>query len=63
MSSRTPAEAKQYIEEGHFKPGSMLPKVKAIIEFLENGGRHALITDPQHLAEALDGKTGTHIYP
>jgi carbamate kinase len=41
----------------------MLPKVKAIIQFLENGGKKALITDPEHIGEALEGKTGTWIVP
>ncbi|MFC1679634.1 carbamate kinase, partial [Elusimicrobiota bacterium] len=59
----TVAEAKKYIAEGHFKPGSMLPKVKAVIQFLEDGGKHAVVTDPEHLAEAMAGKTGTHLYP
>jgi len=63
LDEMTVAEAKQYIEEGHFAPGSMLPKVKAIIEYLENGGKKALITDPAHIGEALDGKTGTWIVP
>lgn len=55
----TVAEAKKYIEEGHFKPGSMLPKIKAILRFLEKGGKQGLITDPAHIPQALDGKTGT----
>ena len=63
LDEMTVAEAKQYIQEGHFAPGSMLPKVKAIIEYLENGGKKALITDPEHIGEALDGKTGTWIVP
>lgn len=63
LDKMTVAEAKQYIEEGHFAPGSMMPKVKAIIQFLENGGKKALITDPEHIGEALDGKTGTWILP
>lgn len=63
LDKLTVAEAKQYIEEGHFAPGSMLPKMKAIIQFLENGGKKALITDPEHIGEALDGKTGTWILP
>jgi carbamate kinase len=57
----TLAEAKQYLAEGHFAPGSMKPKVEAIIEFLESGGTQALITDPQHLVAALAGKSGTWI--
>jgi len=59
----TVEEAKRYIQEGHFKPGSMLPKIKAVINFLENGGKEALITTPDHLEDALDGKTGTRILP
>jgi carbamate kinase len=59
----TVAEAKQYIKQGHFAPGSMLPKVQAIIKYLESGGKKALITDPAHIGEALDGKTGTWIVP
>ena len=55
------AQAKQYLKEGHFAPGSMKPKVEAIVEFLEAGGKEALITDPPHLVAALEGKTGTWI--
>ncbi|MBN2656729.1 MAG: carbamate kinase [Spirochaetales bacterium] len=54
-------EMKQYMNEGHFAPGSMLPKVQAVISFLEKGGREAIITDPEHIREAVAGKTGTHI--
>ncbi|MDI6807649.1 MAG: carbamate kinase [Candidatus Eisenbacteria bacterium] len=57
----TLAEAKKYIDEGHFKPGSMLPKIEAIVRFLENGGKQALITDPAHIPQALNGKTGTFL--
>jgi carbamate kinase len=59
----TVAEAKKYIEEGHFAPGSMLPKIKACIAFLEAGGKEAILTDPVHIAAALKGETGTHIVP
>jgi carbamate kinase len=41
----------------------MLPKIQAVIAFLEGGGREAIITDPAHLGEALAGKTGTHVVP
>ena len=54
-------ELKRYVKEGHFKPGSMLPKIKAIIQFLEKGGKEAIITDPNHMDLAIDGKAGTHI--
>ncbi|MCD4752790.1 MAG: carbamate kinase [Anaerolineaceae bacterium] len=59
----TVAEAKQYIKEGQFAKGSMLPKVEAIIKFLENGGKQALITDPPSIGSALRGETGTWIVP
>ena len=59
----TVAEAKKYMEEGHFAKGSMLPKVQAIIWFLESGGQEAIITDPQNIARALKGETGTRIIP
>jgi len=61
LATVTVAEAKRYIAEGHFKPGSMLPKVQAIVQFLEGGGREGLITDPAHLAAALGGGAGTRI--
>jgi carbamate kinase len=63
LDQMTVAEARQYIAEGHFAPGSMLPKIKAIIKFFEQGGKKALITDPEHISEALEGKTGTWILP
>ncbi len=56
-------EARQYIQEGHFSPGSMLPKAEAIVRFLENGGPQALITDPPNIARALRGETGTRFVP
>ena len=56
-------EAKQYLAEGHFAKGSMEPKMKAIINYLENGGKSALITDPENVEKALKGETGTWIVP
>lgn len=55
------AEIKKYAEEGHFAPGSMLPKVQAAIEFIERGGKCAIITNPESLAKAVRGESGTHI--
>jgi carbamate kinase len=57
------ADAKRYIGEGHFKPGSMLPKIQAVVDFLENGGKEAIITDPAHLGAALANQGGTHVFP
>jgi carbamate kinase len=54
-------EAKRYLKEGHFAPGSMRPKIEAVVEFLEAGGREALITNPEHLVGAIRGETGTRI--
>jgi carbamate kinase len=54
-------EAKQYLAEGtHFAKGSMAPKIQAVINFLERGGKRAIITDPANLERALNGETGTH---
>ena len=61
LNSVTLDEIKKYMEEGHFKPGSMLPKIKAAISFLENGGEQVIITNPPNIKAAVDGKTGTRI--
>jgi len=57
----TVVEAKRYIAEGHFAAGSMLPKMEAIVEFLEGGGGAALVTNPPNLPRAVAGETGTWI--
>lgn len=54
-------QLKQYVVEKHFAPGSMLPKIQAVIKFLEQGGAKAIITNPQSLERAIAGETGTHI--
>src|SRR5436190_5247320 len=53
LSQMTLAEAEQYMTEGHFAPGSMLPKIEAAVEFVRMGGPQAIITDPPNLARAL----------
>ena len=59
----TVEEAKQYIDEGHFAPGSMLPKVQAAVEFAESKpGRQALITLLEKARDGILGKTGTRIH-
>ncbi|MEF9983670.1 MAG: carbamate kinase [Oscillospiraceae bacterium] len=56
------SELKQYIAEGHFAPGSMLPKVQAAINFVEGKkGRKAIITSISAAKDALTGKTGTTV--
>lgn len=58
----TPEEARRYSAEGHFAPGSMLPKVEAAIKFAESApGRRALITLLEKAKEGIEGKTGTVI--
>jgi carbamate kinase len=52
-------EAKRYIEEGHFAAGSMGPKVKAGLQFVQAGGKQAIITQLHSAISAIDGKTGT----
>lgn len=54
-------EAKGYLDAGHFGKGSMEPKIRAILGFLDQGGKDALITDPANIARALKGETGTRI--
>lgn len=54
-------ELKQYVKEGHFAPGSMLPKIEAAIDFIENGGEEVIITAPEYLKEAIEHKTGTRV--
>lgn len=55
-------EANKYIEEGHFAPGSMLPKVQAAMKFADSKeGRKSLITSLEKAAEGIEGKTGTLI--
>ena len=58
----TPEEAEGYIREGHFAPGSMLPKVEAAVQFAESKpGRAALITLLEKAKDGIEGRTGTRI--
>ena len=62
LDKMTLSEAKKLYAEGHFLSGSMGPKIEAIIAFLEaNPQGQGLVTDPVHIVDALDGKTGTWI--
>lgn len=60
LGAVTLAECRRYIDEGHFPAGSMGPKVEAIYGFLLRGGKRGLITNAENLADALDGRAGTH---
>lgn len=62
LDRMTLAEAKAYLAEGiHFAKGSMAPKIQAVINFLEAGGKEALVTNPENIGRALRGETGTRI--
>jgi carbamate kinase len=61
IDKMTLEEADKYLEEGHFKAGSMGPKVEAAKIFVERGGDHAIITSLDKAVDALKGKTGTRI--
>ena len=63
ISKMTVAEAQQYIVEGHFAPGSMLPKIQSALRFLKNGGQEVIITAPEFIKEAVTMGRGTHIVP
>jgi carbamate kinase len=63
LKTLSSAEAHDYLAAGHFAPGSMGPKIEAALDFLSQGGRRVLITQPESLTEALKGGTGTHIFP
>ncbi len=56
-------ELENYYNEGHFPAGSMGPKVESVINYIKNGGKHAIITSYEYLSLALEGKAGTHILP
>ena len=57
----TVKDAQRYLQEGHFRPGSMGPKIQAAINFLTWGGEQAIITSIDKVKEAMDGHTGTKI--
>ncbi|HUT99871.1 MAG TPA: carbamate kinase [Myxococcota bacterium] len=63
VESLSVAEARRHLEAGQFPAGSMGPKITAVVNFLEAGGRQAIITSPEFLAEALEGEKGTRVVP
>ena len=63
LDDLTPDEARKYIAEGQFAPGSMLPKIEAAVKFAESKpGRTALITLLEKAKDGINGKTGTRIH-
>jgi len=61
ISKATAKQLEQYMKEGHFKEGSMAPKITAAIRFVNNGGEKAIIAELSKLTEAMQGKTGTQV--
>ncbi len=61
ITKMTVAEARQYIADGHFAPGSMLPKIQSALCFLESGGQEVIITAPEFIKDAVLAGRGTHI--
>jgi carbamate kinase len=57
----TLSQAREHLSEGsHFAKGSMAPKIQAVVGYLERGGTHAIVTNPENVERALAGETGTH---
>jgi carbamate kinase len=63
LTTVTVSEAKQYMKEGHFPEGSMLPKMESAVKFVEKTGHEALIAGLYTISEAIEGKSGTRIVP
>lgn len=63
IRNATVTELEKYMDENHFAPGSMKPKIESVIRFLKNGGKKALITNYECLEKAMKGESGTHVYP
>ena len=61
LSTISVEETKGFVAQGHFAAGSMLPKIRAALDFIERGGSTAIITSPHLLKKALDGQAGTRI--
>lgn len=59
----TVSELEAHHRAGHFPPGNMGPKVESVLNFLRHGGKEAVITSFEHLADAVKGSAGTHIVP
>lgn len=59
----TADEMTEYQKQGQFPPGSMGPKIEAALRYLHSGGEKVIITSPERLLDAVDGKAGTHIVP
>jgi carbamate kinase len=63
VDQMTVADAGRHLADGQFPSGSMGPKIEACIQFIHKGGRQAIITSPERIADALQGRAGTRIVP
>jgi carbamate kinase len=63
LDSMTSKEAKQYLEQGQFPPGTMGPKVLACVRFVDWGGKQGIIASLEHALDAMAGKAGTRVTP
>ncbi len=61
LATMTAAECRRYLAEGQFPEGSMGPKIRAALVFLEREGKHAVITNAGTLLDAVEGRGGTRI--
>jgi len=61
LSRLSVSEARHHFDAGEFPPGSMGPKIEAVLQFLETGGRRAVIADLDHVLDAMSGRAGTQI--
>ena len=61
LDTITTKEAREYIAQGHFAPGSMLPKIQALVDFVESTSNVGIVTDPEHLYDAVYADQGTKI--
>lgn len=61
LRTLTVEEGTRYLAEGHFPPGSMGPKIEAAIQFMQSGGKRAVITSIETIEEAVAGQAGTEI--
>jgi carbamate kinase len=59
LSDMTCSQARNYLQQGQYEPGSMEPKIQACINFIDNGGSMATITHLSQIEAALEGSAGT----
>jgi len=61
LRTLTVAEAERFLREGEFPPGSMGPKVEAAVQFLQSGGKRAVIASIEEIEKAVSGQAGTEV--